>query len=337
MSVTPLIAVIITNYNYKEFIRKAITSVIDQKHPMVEVIVVDDGSTDGSWSVISEFSKIKAVQVENGGQLKACIAGLCLTDAVFIMFLDADDELKAGSLNRIVEMLDKNVSKIQFALTRVDAGGQPLGSTGPKLKNYRQGQQLRKQVLRKGVYRSPPTSGNVFRRDVCGFLEEVDYDRSVDGAILYIAPFLGDVVSTSDELGLYRVHGRNLSNIGNQICAGHLREELRRFRGQMKHLSSVLKRLGAITNDHDYDREFVIQERLFQIAVAEGIRPSPRSVIRLIKLLLSEDMAVKNKLAIVVLCMFSLLLSRRRSKNMLDYRLMPGDRSLKGLIRSMIA
>ena len=337
MDAVPLLAIIITNYNYKEFIAKAISSVILQKNSFVELIVVDDGSTDESWRVISTFSEIKAVQVAHGGPLKACIAGLNFTNADFIMFLDADDELKAGSLDRIIKMLDKDVSKLQFALTRVNANGQPLGGSSPRLKNYRESKKLRKQVLRKGFYRSPPTSGNVFRRDVCRFLEEIDYDHSVDGAILYIAPFLGDVVSVSDELGLYRVHGGNLSNIGNQPRAGHLKEELRRFRSQMKHLSSVLKRLNIVKTSRDYELEFVIQERLFQITVAEGGRPSPKSVLRLIKLLFFEDMSVQNKLAIASLFFCSLFLSQKRLGNILNYRLLPGNRSFRGLIRAMLS
>src|ERR1035438_2741424 len=77
MSKLPLMSVIIDNYNYGGFVRDAINSALDQTYPNVEVIVVDDGSTDNSREVISSFgNRVISVLKENGGQSSALNAGI---------------------------------------------------------------------------------------------------------------------------------------------------------------------------------------------------------------------------------------------------------------------
>jgi len=116
--------------------------------------------------------------------------GLEKTKAPFVLFLDADDELKPGALVKIIDRLDPGVAKLQFPLTRIDTDGNIISAALPALDTFRDRHVLARQVLRRGVYRSPPTSGNVFRRDVCKLLREADYDKFVDGVILFAAPFL---------------------------------------------------------------------------------------------------------------------------------------------------
>jgi glycosyltransferase involved in cell wall biosynthesis len=179
----PKLAIIITSYNYENYVGRAIRSVIDQQHPDCEVFVVDDGSTDRSWDVI-QASGVRAVQLRNGGQRLACIEGLKHTTAPFVLFFDCDDELKPGSLGTIVAQLDAGVSKLQFALEIVDAEGQPMPGAAWPLDRFRARETLAGEVLRRGVYKTPPTSGNVFRRDVCALLDEADYDRAGNAGTL---------------------------------------------------------------------------------------------------------------------------------------------------------
>ncbi|CAJ0855837.1 hypothetical protein AMST5_00869 [freshwater sediment metagenome] len=96
----PLVSVVITNFNYKEYVVQAIKSVASQTYPFIECIIVDDCSTDGSYSEI-ELQLVKlgkksfrAIKLEtNSGQLAAMKAGLELASGVFINFLDSDDLL----------------------------------------------------------------------------------------------------------------------------------------------------------------------------------------------------------------------------------------------------
>src|SRR5215213_900396 len=92
MKTEPLVSVIIDNYNYGRFLREAIDSALGQTYPRVEVIVVDDGSTDDSRAVIAAYGdRVVPVLKENGGQASAFNAGFAASRGELICFLDADD------------------------------------------------------------------------------------------------------------------------------------------------------------------------------------------------------------------------------------------------------
>ena len=89
---SPLITVIIGNYNYAHFLEQAIRSVLDQTYENVQLIVVDDGSTDHSRDIIHSFGDaVQAIFQENAGQGAAFNAGLALAQGDIICFLDSDD------------------------------------------------------------------------------------------------------------------------------------------------------------------------------------------------------------------------------------------------------
>ena len=92
------VSIIIANYNYARFLSRAIDSALDQDHAQVEVIVVDDASTDGSAEVIaSSGGRIKAcLREENGGHAAAFNTGFAASRGAIVLFLDADDYLLPG-------------------------------------------------------------------------------------------------------------------------------------------------------------------------------------------------------------------------------------------------
>lgn len=88
----PLISVIIPCYNGESFIRDAINSVISQTYNNIEIIVVDDGSTDSSPGILEAYGeKIIVIRQNNSGLPSARNAGIAHSNGDFIAFLDADD------------------------------------------------------------------------------------------------------------------------------------------------------------------------------------------------------------------------------------------------------
>jgi len=95
----PSVAVIIPCWNAEKWVARAIQSALDQNYPNLEVIVIDDGSTDSSLDVIRSFGD--RIRWETGPNRGACAArnrGLALTTAEYVIFLDADDYIEVGSL-----------------------------------------------------------------------------------------------------------------------------------------------------------------------------------------------------------------------------------------------
>lgn len=95
---TPVVSVVIAVFNGERFIREAIRSVLDQNRESLELIVVDDGSTDATADAIAEFSGVRTVYQENAGQASALNHGIRLAKGDLFAFNDADDVWTPGRL-----------------------------------------------------------------------------------------------------------------------------------------------------------------------------------------------------------------------------------------------
>jgi glycosyltransferase involved in cell wall biosynthesis len=336
MSNNPKLAIVISCFNYERFVERAIRSVLNQRRDDCELVVVDDGSTDGSWDVISR-SGVTAFRIENRGARLACLFGLDETRASFVLFLDADDELKPGALSAIIDHLDPGVAKLQFPLTRIDADGNVIPGAFAPIAAFRDRDTLARLVLKNGVYKSPPTSGNVFRRDLCEILREADYDKFVDGVVLFAAPFLGDVLSISEELGCYRIHGRNDSGLGGIPDAFSLDRDIGRFLARMEHLRAIVRRLAPDQELVDPRETFYFRERKFYLDIASGQSPRLRSLPGLLCKLVSQPFSAKNKVGMAVFFLLASLMPNDRGKALLAYRLKTENRSALGFVREMMA
>jgi glycosyltransferase involved in cell wall biosynthesis len=93
MKVHTLISVVIPCYNQGRFLAQALDSVLAQNHKEVEVIVVDDGSTDTTQSVAARYTDVVYLRQENQGLAAARNTGLGASRGEFLVFLDADDRL----------------------------------------------------------------------------------------------------------------------------------------------------------------------------------------------------------------------------------------------------
>lgn len=106
---TPKVSVIIPTYNRAGMVEKAIDSVFSQTYPNIELIVVDDGSTDGTREILETYGdRIIAVYQPNGGAGKARNAGLRLATGEFIAFLDSDDYYLPDKIRLEAEFLCAN-------------------------------------------------------------------------------------------------------------------------------------------------------------------------------------------------------------------------------------
>jgi len=105
MSAQELVSVVIPVYNGAKFLAEAIRSVESQRHPRIEIIVVDDGSSDGSGDVARSFSEVRCLRQANRGIAAARNAGVQQVRGSLLAFLDADDLWTANKLSLQLEML----------------------------------------------------------------------------------------------------------------------------------------------------------------------------------------------------------------------------------------
>lgn len=116
MASKPLVSAIITTFNRRAFLREALDSVISQDYPHIEVIVIDDGSNDGSFKETRGAACVHARYVwkENGGISSARNLGISLAKGSHIAFLDCDDLWKKNKLTAQVEALTTSNSPLVY-------------------------------------------------------------------------------------------------------------------------------------------------------------------------------------------------------------------------------
>lgn len=208
----PLVSIVIINYNYARFLGDAISSALNQSYPAVEVIVVDDGSTDNSREIIESFgNRIESIYKQNGGQGSAINAGFLKSRGELVLFLDSDDILETDVIEQALHYWDGKATKLHYRLNVIDNAGNIIGQDPHRDLELPVGD-IRSQLILHGHYVTPPASGNIYNRQ---FLDSVipipeeTYRRAADSYLYILAPFYGDILALPRIGAKYRMHGAN--------------------------------------------------------------------------------------------------------------------------------
>lgn len=106
------ISVIIPVYNTKKYLQRCLASVKSQTYKNMEIICVDDGSTDGSGDIVDAFAasddRFIVIHQQNGGESKARNAGIKLVQGDYVAFVDCDDYIEPNMYEVLVNMLESN-------------------------------------------------------------------------------------------------------------------------------------------------------------------------------------------------------------------------------------
>ncbi|MGX8008132.1 glycosyltransferase family 2 protein [Mesorhizobium sp. ORM8.1] len=210
----PLVSIVIANFNYARFLREAAGSALSQSYPLVETIIVDDGSTDDSETVLrqlqAEHPGLTVIRRANGGQAAAMNTGLSALRGEWVLFLDADDRLEPNAVERLLTATSADATLVQFYLATIDTDGARTG-LHPFCERV-EGGQLLEQICASGHFRFMPTSGNLFRRsalDRIAPMPEDSWKICADTYLTLTAAMQGRVAVVREILGAYRVHDAN--------------------------------------------------------------------------------------------------------------------------------
>lgn len=153
----------IPNYNCGRFIGRAIDTVLAQTYQPIEVIAVDDGSTDESMDVLARYgSNIRVISQRNAGVSAARNTGVRESHGELVAFLDADDEWHAEKLEKQVALFDRpGVGLVYCGIEYIDEAGRPLGTNV----SGRRGRVLKAFALLRGTVVLAGGSTVVVRRE----------------------------------------------------------------------------------------------------------------------------------------------------------------------------
>jgi glycosyltransferase involved in cell wall biosynthesis len=207
MTIGPLVTVLINNYNYGRFLPDAIESAFNQTYRNVEVVVVDDGSTDESREIINSYgSRIVSVLKGNGGQGSAFNAGVAASRGEIICLLDSDDFFDPCKIEKVIPHCRPN--SMVYHRLRLEPGGELFpASIAARTDLYEHARRYRFLP-----FVGSPTSGLAFRRDLALRLTPLptqDVRKCADDFLVRGAGLTGNVVGIPDVLASYRIHGEN--------------------------------------------------------------------------------------------------------------------------------
>jgi len=246
-----LASIIVNNFNYASFLRDAIESALQQDYADLEIIVVDDGSTDNSREVIASYgNQLITVYKENGGQGSAFNAGFNVARGELICFLDADDVFLPNKVSAAMQAFDKNptASLIYHRLQMVDIYKNLRGDPWPPVVLCGD---IRAKVERTGGWwPRPMTSGLCASRRFLLKVLPLSTENNklcADGYLAGLAPFFGPVIGLEDALAIYRLHDTSYWSLRNSSFQEECQQRLDRLIVEFNLVNEVL-------NQHVLDR-----------------------------------------------------------------------------------
>lgn len=111
---TPKVSIVVPIYNTAKYLKKCIDSILNQAYENLEIILVDDGSTDESGRIADDFAKldkrVKVIHQKNAGQSAARNTGIKKATGEFISFVDSDDEIKKDFVKTLLGLYSDDIS-----------------------------------------------------------------------------------------------------------------------------------------------------------------------------------------------------------------------------------
>jgi glycosyltransferase involved in cell wall biosynthesis len=210
---TPRVSVILCVYNGARYLEQAIDSIRQQTFEDFEIVLIDDGSTDGSAQLVDRAaaadSRLRVIHQENRGLTRSLNVGLGIARGEYVARQDADDISRPTRLARQVGYLDKHPTCVVVGTRyhKIDAAGRVIGRSRPPLGNFA----IQRQLLRINAIAH---SSAFFRRqavlDLGGYDESLpvaqDYDLwcrlALRGTLANLRPYLVARRQHDDRVGV---------------------------------------------------------------------------------------------------------------------------------------
>lgn len=166
----PIVSVIVPNMNGLDYLPRAIESIWQQNIIDLEIVIVDDGSTDASWRWICQqsdlHSNIVALKLDHVGSSTARNQAVRIASGKYIAFLDSDDYWYPDKLNQQIEMMDANPT-MGFCFTNYDLIDETNAHTTDCFSYWnRFNQMIRKQA--RNAFQLPTPAADIFAENIVG-------------------------------------------------------------------------------------------------------------------------------------------------------------------------
>ena len=212
----PKVSILMPVYNAERYLAQAIDSIINQSFTDWELIIINDGSTDQSKSIIESYNDPRIKHYENEANLKLIKTlnkGIGLCTGEYIARMDSDDISQPERLQIQVDFLDKHPSYVMCGTTArvVDNGGKKIG----EIRNLKRNNFLQINLLFSNPFVHPSV---VIRRKALENNHYDEYFKHIEDYELWCRVALeGKIANICKDLILYRWHSSNVSVVHNDM------------------------------------------------------------------------------------------------------------------------
>lgn len=337
------VSIIISNFNYGLFLADAIESALRQTYNAVEVIAIDDGSTDSSTQVLQSFSdRIRVFRRAHQGETATRNFGFRQSTGDLVCFLDSDDILYPDAVARVIAAWRSSFSKLQYPMQVVDSEGRRQNLRMPRCRL--DSGNVAARVLSTGRYITAPGSGNFYPRWLLESImpvPESEWPQSFDSYAGTHAAFSGEIGLIPDCLAYYRVHGSNISSASAERRA--TLPQLNKLIERTIRLKTLIHRLAAerrlIASD-----DVVVGHWLYLKLALSQLRLSPGSsriaiwsTVRKLSAsaLVAPELTFVRRLQLIIWAVLAALMPGKTASSVIDlgFDLAPRSALLQGLRR----
>lgn len=266
------LSVIVPVYNVEGYLEQCLESILAQTYSNLEIILVDDGSTDGSGAICDAYhrkdNRIRVIHKENGGLISARMTGVMAAGTEFITFVDSDDWIDTGMYQALMpKMIDYNVDLVISGCIRYFHEEMKIKSYDKKIEcGLYQEEDIRTKIIPimlwqqelNGWALDPSLCTKIFRKELllkqyCRIKGETFY-YGEDTAVIY--PYMLEVKKIYCIWGGYYYHRQRSQG----IVAGYIMEDT-----FFSNLLSLYKYLHGIFSKSEYRETLIMQLDLFYI------------------------------------------------------------------------
>ncbi|MBN2287710.1 MAG: glycosyltransferase [Candidatus Glassbacteria bacterium] len=212
---TPRLSVVMSVYNGERHLAEAIESIITQSFEDFEFVIIDDGSTDGTWGILNKYAGkdpriVLSRNEQNIGLTRSLNRGIALAKGEYIARMDADDLSMTDRLELQVRFLDQNpeIGLVSGACNIVDDTGRPIKKISPPLED----EEIKAELLIKNFFGHPEimARAEIIHR-VGGYDEKIPYAQDYDlwCRLIPVARF----ASLKEQVLIWRDTRENISNV----------------------------------------------------------------------------------------------------------------------------
>lgn len=263
----PLITVIITAYNVEQYIARAIESIQNQTYKNIEILIINDGSTDSTKEVCERYSstdkRIRIINKENGGLAAARKSGVENATGDYIGFIDADDTVAIDMYELLLSnaiINDADISHCGYTMVMSDSTQKHYYNTGKKkVQNHNQGL----IDLLEGKFIEPTTCTKLYKRDLFNHIK-----------------YYTDVTINEDLMLNYSLFSVSQKSIYQDVCKYYYFK----YDGSMSRTISVKQFTDPVT----------VRERIWKLSSSESENVQSAAKSRLVSQYISNCFLIKK-------------------------------------------